>query len=325
MTGRHPLALALALALSLAGALATRDASAFCRTTTETAAGALQANLSSCQVGGFGLWWGTTCVGYTVQSAGSKYATPAQAEAAAGAAFAEWTSAACPGGGVPSMAVVDQGLVACSSAVFNASGANQNVLIFRDDAWPYDDGTDTLAKTTVTYDADTGQILDADIELNTAMHVITPNPKKGEYDLSEVLAHEEGHFLGLAHTPIATATMYAFYDGKNQKTLSADDVAAVCTLYPPDGSRSIDQIEDAGVTSRAVARPSCDPTPVGGLGNACADPVVDAGFPDADDTGPVHPSSCDAAPGRPRGGGAFVLIVGAAVMVTRSRRRSRPM
>ena len=52
-------------------------------------------------------------------------------------------------------------------------------------------------------------------------------------DLVTVAAHEIGHALGLAHSPVTGALMNKFYTGSH-RYLSADDVAGIRTLY---GSR----------------------------------------------------------------------------------------
>jgi hypothetical protein len=153
-------------------------------------------------------------------------------------AFATWTGLDCGGGG-PSIQVFDFGAVSCTKHEYNQHGGNANILVFRDDVWPYDtggNGVDTLALTSVTYDVDTGDIYDADIEVNTAKNTFTTNdaPGPNDVDLLAVLTHETGHFLGLAHTPVNGATMYAYYaDGTiSIRTPQPDDIAAICAAYP---------------------------------------------------------------------------------------------
>ncbi len=54
-------------------------------------------------------------------------------------------------------------------------------------------------------------------------------------DLDSLLTHEAGHLLGLGHTRDPAATMYPGYElgSVELRTLAADDVAGVCSIYPP--------------------------------------------------------------------------------------------
>jgi hypothetical protein len=117
---------------------------------------------------------------------------------------------------------------------------------------------------------DDGQILEADIEVNTVdfSFAMIPNGMVSardyldHYDLTSALTHEAGHFLGLAHdcrqsgeiifvdqhgvaapacsstaaqTPvILDDTMYPVLNPVDvkQRTLAADDTQAACDIYP---------------------------------------------------------------------------------------------
>jgi MYXO-CTERM domain-containing protein len=124
----------------------------------------------------------------------------------------------------------DCGLVQCDPTVHDSL----HVIVFDDAAWPHNDPNNTLALTTVTYGVDSGQIYDADMEINTAEHSITATepPPAGSYDLQAILTHEAGHFFGLAHATSATPIMYARYQ-PGAVTLTSDDVDGICSMYPP--------------------------------------------------------------------------------------------
>jgi hypothetical protein len=73
-----------------------------------------------------------------------------------------------------------------------------------------------------------------DIFLNTAQ----PWQINNNFDLEAVAIHELGHDLGMGHSTIATADMYASYSGIKQAT-TADDAAGIQSIYAapqPDGA-----------------------------------------------------------------------------------------
>jgi hypothetical protein len=58
--------------------------------------------------------------------------------------------------------------------------------------------------------------------------------------IQDIATHELGHALGLGHSSVGDATMYASYYGcsTEQRTLAADDIAGVEYLYPPSSGGS---------------------------------------------------------------------------------------
>lgn len=188
------------------------------------------------------------------------------------AAFTAWTRASCPtsGGGRSrvSIDVRDLGPVDCGKVEYNQSGGNQNVIVFRDDAWPHHDANSTLALTTITFNPETGEIYDGDMELNTSQQPVTltdPVPPDG-FDFASIVTHEAGHFLGLAHSGEARATMHATYTPGNtsMRYLTWDDVAGICAIYAAGEMRVVPG--DASAPG-----PQCDPTPRRGFSSSCAE------------------------------------------------------
>src|SRR5262249_38965263 len=149
------------------------------------------------------LWWAGSCVGYSVQRDASARAPLPDVTEAAARAFGVWTRHPCSSvEGAPraSIELHDLGPVACAEVGYHSDRANQNLVVFRDDAWPHRSESEvrmgapspTIALTTVSFDPTTGEIYDADIEINSADHVVALNgtPSANVYDLESVLLHE---------------------------------------------------------------------------------------------------------------------------------------
>jgi len=82
-----------------------------------------------------------------------------------------------------------------------------------------------------------GQIVEADILFNSTVSFSTSTTSVPDrIDLQSVATHEIGHFLGLDHSPLPSATMFwSVAPGYiYPRTLSSDDIAAISILYPTD-------------------------------------------------------------------------------------------
>ena len=112
---------------------------------------------------------------------------------------------------------------------------NENLLIFRDDEWPHPAQVGlVIALTTTTQNALTGEILDADIEFNSANVQFTVGDTNTDTDLMNTTVHEIGHMLGLNHSSDTAATMFAASGPQETKKrdLAADDISAMLFKYP---------------------------------------------------------------------------------------------
>jgi hypothetical protein len=181
--------------------------------------------------------WNERCIGYSIQKDGSRSVSPDLAAELVQRAFDTWTNADCDGAG-PAIAVKRQPDARCGVPVYNLRGGNANVVMFRDDGWPYLHASETLGLTTVTFDRDTGEIYDVDIELNTTDFTFTTGDSEVAFDLASTLQHETGHFFGISHSVLEGTTMYWTPDEGSTagRELSFDDMDAICAAYPPEGS-----------------------------------------------------------------------------------------
>ena len=288
--------------VALALAVATpRVASAFCRTTTcdPTLGECMPLDAPGCYTGGKPLSWTSRCVGFSVAHDAGPGVTLDAFETTATAAFATWQAVTCDGGAPLSLGFADNGVVTCDKVEYNDKQPNAHVLLFRRGVWPYMSSTSTIALTTVTFDRDTGAIIDADMELNATGNAFTTGDVMVEADLQSIITHEAGHFIGFSHSAIHSATMFFSYDKgtTSLRHLDPDDVAVACLAYPPT----------------RVA--TCDPTPANGFSTVCAS----AQAPASDET-TKSGCGCSTAAGRSPTLASLVAL-GAAIALKRRRRR----
>ena len=207
-----------------------------------------------------------------------------------------------------------RGVSGMATNLFGAQPDGENRIVWRELNWPQE-SEDALAITTIVYDKASGQILDADIDMNGVNFFWTVTNEAGEVvtDVENTMTHELGHLLGMAHSPETEATMYGSSDpGETAKrSLAVDDVNAICTVYPyglptPRGTEIIQGALTSG-TSCAISQ-----------GAVLRSAALASASP-----GSASPGSAP-----PRGHGASgglngVGLLGLVAVAARSRRRRR--
>lgn len=146
-------------------------------------------------------------------------------------------------------------------------GDGQNIIVWRDDAppfmaaWPPPPRAgeapidpNALAVTTLVYRRTSGEIIDADIDLNAVSFYWTVLDADVVTDVQNTLTHEIGHLIGFAHAPEAESTMYASSPPGElvKRDLSADDIEGVCYVYP----RGLDTPGAPGRASSGLTAPT---------------------------------------------------------------------
>jgi MYXO-CTERM domain-containing protein len=257
--------------------LASPDASAFCRTRTLAPPADFEPGTTSndCFAEGRPLYHPSVCVPYHLLAKSSPTIPNDVLSASLARAFATWTTntPGCTVGITPiELAPIDDAKI----ADYAVGQRGHNVIGVVDGAWPHP-GTEMLSLATLTFDANTGEIFDADLEIRNdipwgfATSGVTPPMDR--YDLDAVLTHETGHFLGLSHSGVPEAVMFASYSigSTTQRVLSRDDADGICAIYP---NRQTRNIESGG----HIASTACDLAPsTGGSSGTCGDPVVTHG------------------------------------------------
>lgn len=187
--------------------------------------------------------WGRRCVTYGINDQGSPElpssngAIDPTLKAAIDASFDAWTQVSCSNALLVPAGVVPDTYIGYEE---DKGRANVNLVIWKTSEWAH--SRSAYAVTITTFDPTTGLLADADIELNSVSHTftVTDNPALTRVDVQNTLTHEVGHLLGLDHSNVTEATMYAeaAQSGELKKrTLASDDTEALCTLYPIDSGR----------------------------------------------------------------------------------------
>lgn len=208
--------------------------------------------------GGVPLYWEASSIEMRLAATTIPGVAPADGVHAFQSSLRAWSLA----GGCTRITLLDGGdVTGLATNLERASPDMENRIVFRDSGWPADLGPETLALTSAVYRRTTGEIVDADIDVNAVDHVwSTSTPAiAGHDDVANTLTHEIGHVLGFAHSDVAEATMYASaeLEETHKRDLAEDDIVAICDVYP-GGSRRGPR------SSCAIDRAAMDRGPGGG-------------------------------------------------------------
>jgi hypothetical protein len=233
----------------------------FClKTTCQTDTCKENERIGECVREGARIRWPSTTVRWRFQKAPTR--DDEQARKAVRSAFDRWSwkKVDCEDGRPTSLHFVEDKPSGAADAPFT--------VFFRDDEWPHDGADETLALTTHAFKSNerskkVGNIENVKLEINTASQQFAFGDLEQGVDLEAVVTHEVGHYIGIAHTKTPDSIMVPSYCASQSRCsqgpaearrLSAVDIEAVCTLFPPDGLGGYD--DDTPPPTSCSAAPS---------------------------------------------------------------------
>ncbi|HRE87747.1 MAG TPA: matrixin family metalloprotease [Myxococcota bacterium] len=179
-------------------------------------------------------------------------------------AFDQWIDVDCattesPNGVIPVVTFGGNSDAVSATRPATAKAEPDNLIVFiRSSAeWQRAGNSSTwIAITKIAHDQSTGEVVDADIEVNDGgfKFSIDGSPAQGpdpEVDFLSMLVHEVGHFYGLDHSLIEDATMFATYSqtvatATAARTIEQDDKEGVCALYTGVPTKTATPKEEGG-------------------------------------------------------------------------------
>jgi hypothetical protein len=206
-------------------------AAAYCRLTTE-----MPTASQACATGGVGLAWNRSCISYSLVKRSDPLPLFETVRDVTDTSFRTWNRVTCDALPLGIELAQTQQLGQCEAPEYNKSSANANTIIFVQDWEERDLPPDAFGLTLVWHNPESGEIYDADMQINETLGTLAVcrgSCGRGEVDLQNVITHEAGHFLGLGHSNVTSATMAsrATVGEIKKRDLDADDVAGLCAIY----------------------------------------------------------------------------------------------
>lgn len=214
---------------------------AFCRTTTVEPEAVM--GPQPCPSRGLPLFWPMRELSYTINQRGLPDLGDDELRDALERSFGAWTEVHCDGERIDlSIDQIEEFTDQEPSSKELEPRANVVAYVPAEEWVEANLDKRAFAITNLRFNARTGHILGADMLFNGAKDPFIVCPDDGcdedviGTDLPNVVTHEAGHFLGLAHSDDPDSTMW--YDATGTETdkrsLEADDRAGVCAIYGPD-------------------------------------------------------------------------------------------
>lgn len=264
----------IAAVLAAGVLLVAREAAAYCRTTTCNATShTCVFDDNGCPRTGAPLTWKSLPLTFRFHAAPTEKIDNDRAREAVRRAFESWSNVSCNGKRT-SLRFEEGADITGRMPKGRAPGRENFGIYFREDSWPFDDTDESLALTNQTFGQVTGNIDYSDIDVNLTTREFALSDEERGIDLQAVLTHEVGHYIGLAHSRVRDSIMIARYCENDDRcggsidaarALGADDIAAVCALYPPNGSVTVLYDDPPSASCATTPRRATSPLALGSV------------------------------------------------------------
>ncbi len=197
-----------------------------------------------CANDGMPLYWARQCISYSVVPRQSDTPSLVAIRDVVDRSFATWSDVQCNGHALGLGLSQTSELSQCDTPGYDEKGPNANSIIFLTDWRARDLPREAFGLTLVWHDEKTGEIFDADMQLNETLGMLdickNASCADGTVDLQNIITHEAGHFLGLGHSSLTNACMYgkAKLGETSKRFLARDDEDGLCAIYGDLGTAS---------------------------------------------------------------------------------------
>lgn len=241
------------------------QAHAWCQMTTSQQ---VTATRCECVTAGEPLAWSERCTTYAITQStadaipsGQFNITIDELRQVLNQAHDEWETVECDGTSVDVHATQLEELAINDALIAPKNAKSVSIFAVRSNWSELQYDPSAYAYTTVWHNTRTGEIYESDMEINLGRGPYalcdSTGCTDGKVDLRNVVTHEMGHYYGMAHSCVPTATMYPVSPAGEitKRSLASDDTTGFCSVYPPNSLPDECEIQDIDKSPHGTLEP----------------------------------------------------------------------